>query len=124
MAFVHCANHFRALPCSTIATKIRDMVRRAANLGIPAVAITNHGVMCGVRTVRCVGSGGKETGKKVKPIYRILKFTLPKIPKSAGEVAFVSWCCSRKQRGLSQLAAQRANRIATTFITNRTTFDC
>ena len=30
------------------ATKIKDMVRRAADLDMPAVAITDHGVMCGV----------------------------------------------------------------------------
>ncbi len=52
------------------ATKIKDMVRRAADLDMPAVAITDHGVMCGVPELcDACDAVEKETGKRVKPIY-------------------------------------------------------
>ena len=46
------------------------MVQRAADLGMPAVAITDHGVMSGVPELEdaCI-SVEKETGIKVKPIF-------------------------------------------------------
>ena len=47
MAFVHLHNHTEYSMLDG-ATKIKDMVRRAADLDMPAVAITDHGVMCGV----------------------------------------------------------------------------
>lgn len=69
MAFVHLHNHteYSILDGQT---HVEDMVRRAADLGMPAVAITDHGVMSGVPALAdaCI-KVEKETGKKVKPIY-------------------------------------------------------
>ncbi len=46
------------------------MVRRAADLGMPAVAITDHGVMSGVPELcDACDAVEAETGKRVKPIY-------------------------------------------------------
>ena len=51
-------------------THIEDMVRRAADLDMPAVAITDHGVMSGVPELDAVCKKIKtETGKEVKPIF-------------------------------------------------------
>ena len=53
MAFVHLHNHteYSLLDGHT---HIYDMVKRAADLDMPAVAISDHGVMSGVRScVRC-----------------------------------------------------------------------
>lgn len=44
MAFVHLHNHTEYSLLDG-ATHIYDMVKRAADLGMPAVAITDHGVM-------------------------------------------------------------------------------
>ena len=69
MAFVHLHNHTEYSMLDG-ATKIKDMVRRAADLDMPAVAITDHGVMCGVPELcDACEAVEKETGKKVKPIY-------------------------------------------------------
>ena len=69
MAFVHLHNHteYSILDGQT---HVEDMVRRAADLGMPAVAITDHGVMSGVPALAdaCI-KVEQETGKKVKPIY-------------------------------------------------------
>ena len=69
MAFVHLHNHTEySLLDGT--THIKDMVRRAADLGMPAIAITDHGVMSGVPEL-CDSCDAveKETGIRVKPIY-------------------------------------------------------
>lgn len=69
MAFVHLHNHTEYSMLDG-ATKIKDMVRRAADLGMPAVAITDHGVMCGVPELcDACDAVEKETGTRVKPIY-------------------------------------------------------
>lgn len=69
MAFVHLHNHTEYSLLDG-ATHIKDMVRRAANLGMPAVAITDHGVMSGVPELcAACDSVEKETGIRVKPIY-------------------------------------------------------
>lgn len=69
MAFVHLHNHTEYSMLDG-ATKIKDMVRRAADLDMPAVAITDHGVMCGVPELcDACDAVEKETGKCVKPIY-------------------------------------------------------
>ena len=69
MAFVHLHNHTEYSMLDG-ATKIKDMVRRAADLDMPAVAITDHGVMCGVPELcDACDAVEKETGKRVKPIY-------------------------------------------------------
>ena len=69
MAFVHLHNHTEYSMLDG-ATKIKDMVRRAADLGMPAVAITDHGVMCGVPELcDACDAVEKETGVRVKPIY-------------------------------------------------------
>ena len=47
MAFVHLHNHTEYSLLDGL-THIKDMVRRAAELDMPAVAITDHGVMSGV----------------------------------------------------------------------------
>ncbi len=69
MAFVHLHNHTEySMLDGTV--KIKDMVRRAADLNMPAVAITDHGTMCGVPELcDACDAVEKETGKRVKPIY-------------------------------------------------------
>ena len=69
MAFVHLHNHTEYSLLDGM-THVKDMVRRAAEFDMPAVAITDHGVMSGVPELcdACVAVE-KETGKKVKPIY-------------------------------------------------------
>ena len=69
MAFVHLHNHTEYSLLDGL-THVKDMVRRAADLDMPAVAITDHGVMSGVPELcdACMAVE-KETGKKVKPIY-------------------------------------------------------
>ena len=47
MAFVHLHNHTEYSLLDG-ATHVYDMVEKAAKLGMPAVAITDHGVMSGV----------------------------------------------------------------------------
>ena len=47
MAFVHLHNHTEYSMLDG-ATRISDMVKRAVDLGMPAVAITDHGYMYGV----------------------------------------------------------------------------
>ena len=47
MAFVHLHNHTEYSMLDG-ATRIGDMVNRAVELGMPAVAITDHGYMYGV----------------------------------------------------------------------------
>lgn len=69
MAFVHLHNHteYSLLDGQT---KIEDMVRRAADLDMPAIAITDHGVMSGVPELASACKKIEaETGKTVKPIY-------------------------------------------------------
>ena len=69
MAFVHLHNHTEYSLLDGL-THIKDMVRRAAELDMPAVAITDHGVMSGVVELdTCCAAVEKETGKKVKPIF-------------------------------------------------------
>ena len=69
MAFVHLHNHTEYSLLDGL-THVKDMVRRAADLGMPAVAITDHGVMSGVPELDSACSAvEKETGKKVKPIF-------------------------------------------------------
>lgn len=69
MAFVHLHNHTEYSLLDG-ATHIKDMVRRAADLGMPAVAITDHGVMSGVPELcDACDAVEKETGVRVKPIY-------------------------------------------------------
>ena len=55
MAFVHLHNH-TVFSMLDGATRIQDMVNRAVELGMPAVAITDHGYMygCLLYTSRCV----------------------------------------------------------------------
>ena len=69
MAFVHLHNHteYSLLDGHT---HIYDMVKRAADLGMPAVAISDHGVMSGVpQLCEMCDKVEEETGKRVKPIY-------------------------------------------------------
>ena len=47
MAFVHLHNHTEYSLLDGL-THIKDMVRRAAELDMPAVAVTDHGVMSGM----------------------------------------------------------------------------
>jgi DNA polymerase-3 subunit alpha len=47
MAFVHLHNHTEYSLLDG-ATHVYDMVKKAADCGMPAVAITDHGVMSGV----------------------------------------------------------------------------
>lgn len=69
MAFVHLHNHSEYSLLDG-ATHIKDMVRRAAELDMPAVALTDHGVMSGVpELAQACMQISKETGKEVKPLY-------------------------------------------------------
>lgn len=69
MAFVHLHNHTEYSLLDG-ATHIYDMVKRAADLGMPAVAITDHGVMSGVPELAdACEKVKKETGIWVKPIF-------------------------------------------------------
>ena len=69
MAFVHLHNHSEYSLLDGI-THIHDMVSRAAELDMPAIALTDHGVMSGcVELCDACEKVEKETGKKVKPIY-------------------------------------------------------
>ncbi len=69
MAFVHLHNHTEYSLLDG-ATHVKDMVRRAADLGMPAVAISDHGVMSGVPELcDACDAVEKETGVRVKPIY-------------------------------------------------------
>ncbi|MEQ3362907.1 DNA polymerase III subunit alpha [Raoultibacter massiliensis] len=69
MAFVHLHNHTEYSLLDG-ATHIKDMVRRAAELGMPAVAVTDHGVMSGVPELcDACDAVEAETGVRVKPIY-------------------------------------------------------
>jgi DNA polymerase III subunit alpha len=69
MAFVHLHNHTEySLLDGT--THIMDIVNRAADLGMPAVAITDHGVMSGVPELCAACDAVKaKRGIEVKPIY-------------------------------------------------------
>ncbi len=69
MAFVHLHNHTEYSLLDGL-THIKDMVRRAADLDMPAVAVTDHGVMSGmVELSDACDAVEKETGKRVKPIF-------------------------------------------------------
>lgn len=69
MPFVHLHNHTEYSLLDG-ATHIYDMVKRAADLGMPAVAITDHGVMSGVPELAdACEKVKKETGVWVKPIF-------------------------------------------------------
>ena len=47
MAFVHLHNHSEYSMLDG-ATRVKDMVSRAVELGMPAVALTDHGYMYGI----------------------------------------------------------------------------
>lgn len=69
MAFVHLHNHTEYSLLDG-ATHVKDMVKRAADLGMPAVAISDHGIMSGVPELcDACDAVEKETGIRVKPIY-------------------------------------------------------
>ncbi len=69
MAFVHLHNHTEYSLLDG-ATHIKDMVRRAADLGMPAVAVSDHGIMSGVPELSdACDSVEQETGIRVKPIF-------------------------------------------------------
>ncbi len=69
MAFVHLHNHTEYSLLDGF-THVKDMVRRAAELKMPAVAITDHGVMSGVPELSdACDAVEKETGFRVKPIF-------------------------------------------------------
>ena len=56
MAFVHLHNHSdRSLLDG--ATRIKDMVKRAVELGVPAVALTDHGYMYGIPDLALAADG-------------------------------------------------------------------
>ncbi len=66
-AHLHCHTEYSLLDG---ATHIYDMVKRAADLDMPAVAITDHGVMSGVPELdEACRKVKNETGKCVKPIF-------------------------------------------------------
>lgn len=69
MPFVHLHNHTEYSLLDG-ATHVKDMVRRAAELGQPAVAITDHGVMSGVPELyEACQAVEEEMGITVKPIF-------------------------------------------------------
>ncbi len=70
MAFVHLHNHTEYSLLDG-ATKVKDMVKRAADLGMPAVAITDHGVMSGIPELEdaCNALRDEDGKRLVKPIF-------------------------------------------------------
>lgn len=68
MAFVHLHNHTEYSLLDG-ATHIYDMVKRAADLGMPAVAITDHGVMSGVPELADACEKGKEGNRYLGKAY-------------------------------------------------------
>ena len=69
MGFVHLHNHTEYSLLDG-ATHVKDMVKRAVELGMPAVAITDHGIMSGVPALSdACDAVEKETGTRIKPIY-------------------------------------------------------
>ena len=62
MAFVHLHNHTEYSLLDG-ATKVYDMVKRAADLGMPAVAITDHGVVQAFPEAQALG---KELGVEIR----------------------------------------------------------
>ena len=69
MGFVHLHNHTEYSLLDGI-THIKDMVRRAAEWDMPAIALTDHGVMSGmVELDDACRAISKETGKTVKPLF-------------------------------------------------------
>jgi DNA polymerase-3 subunit alpha len=68
MAFVHLHNHTEYSMLDGV-THVKDMVKRAADLGMPAVAITDHGVMSGVPELADACASLEKEGKHVKPIF-------------------------------------------------------
>ena len=69
MAFVHLHNHTEYSLLDGM-THVKEMVERAAEFDMPAVAITDHGVMSGVPELcAACDSVADKTGKRVKPIY-------------------------------------------------------
>ena len=69
MGFVHLHNHTEYSLLDGI-THIKDMVKRAAEWDMPAIALTDHGVMSGmVELDDACKAIAKETGKTVKPLF-------------------------------------------------------
>ncbi len=69
MAFVHLHNHTEYSLLDG-ATHVYDMVARAAELDMPAIAITDHGVMSGIpELAEACDKVKAKTGKWVKPIF-------------------------------------------------------
>jgi len=69
MAFVHLHNHSEYSLLDG-AAHIKDMVKKAAELGMPALALTDHGVMSGIPELsEACEKLKKDTGKIVKPIF-------------------------------------------------------
>ena len=69
MGFVHlhCHSEYSILDASA---KVKDLVRRAAELGMPAIALTDHGVMGGVMELDdACKEVSQETGTPIKPIF-------------------------------------------------------
>lgn len=69
MAFVHLHNHTEHSLCEGVMS-VGEMARRAAELGMPAIAVTDRGTMAGAVELRdaCVAVEA-ESGQRMKPIY-------------------------------------------------------
>lgn len=69
MTFVHLRNYTEYSLFDGV-TRIYNMVKRAAELGMPAIAITDKGVMSGIPELSAACDNvEKETGIRVKPIF-------------------------------------------------------
>ena len=121
MAFVHLHNHTEYSMLDG-ATKIKDMVRRAADLDMPAVAITDHGVMCGVPELcDACDAVAKGTGK-ASSLFTVARFISPKTPRWARRTnrACTICCFWRKtMSAITILFAWCPNRMSITSITSR-----
>lgn len=74
-AHLHCHTEYSLLDG---ATHIYDMVKRAADLDMPAVAITDHGVMSGVPELdEACRKVKKETGQSGLSLFLVAKSTSP-----------------------------------------------
>ena len=82
MAFVHLHNH-TVFSMLDGATRIQDMVNRAVELGMPAVAITDHGYMYGVPDLRWPATPSTTT----RPSTKLGATTRP----SWKRIAVTSW---------------------------------
>ena len=74
------------------ACRVKDLVKRAADLGMPAVAVTDHGNMCAaIDLYKACGDQKKATGQEVKPIIGCEFYVAPVPLTENGVKSPVAW---------------------------------